>query len=112
MIQLFIGGGIPSGSNLREPPLLPLIIASILTVLSIAIRFILIPKATELVKLLPLMIIGLALAEGVGFMGLFLLTKDFPETQLIIFATSVICIILYAPVYAKALMDREDLDKD
>ena len=49
---------------------------------SMGIRFLLIPKIADLAKLLPAMIIGLALAEGIGILGMFAISKDLPETQI------------------------------
>lgn len=109
IIQFAIGGGIPTGSDSGDAPSLPLILAIVPAIASFAIRFILIPKASELVKLLPLMIIGLALAESVGLLGLFLMPAEFPHTKLVLFATSVFCILVYAPVYASAVIKREEV---
>ena len=48
------------------------------------------------------MIIGLALAEGTGILGIFLIGSDFPETQRITFIASVAAILQYIPTYASS----------
>lgn len=109
LIQILVGGGIPNGSNSGKAPLIPVVICSILGIISMAVRFVLIPKASELLKLLPLMIIGLAMAEMVGILGVFLLPDEVPETKLILFVSSVFFILLYAPVYAQPVLNREEM---
>jgi hypothetical protein len=101
LIQFFVGGGIPQGADQGEPPSLFLVIAGALALAALTIRFTVIPKIKTASKLLPAMIIGLALSEAVGFVGLFLVGKEFPTTRLGLFVLALCCIASFAPVYAK-----------
>ncbi len=105
MIQFFIGGGIPKGADHSKPPGLFLAIAAGLAIAAFSIRFVLIPQIKEVPKKLPAMIIGLALSEAIGFLGVFALGQEFPATRLLLFATSIGCILCFAPFYAKPFID-------
>ena len=106
IITFFIGGGFPEGENQGKPPALIIAMAAALVVISVAIRFLAIPKAKELEKLLPLMLVGMAFAEGIGIIGIIVVPKDFPETRLALFVTSVSAMLAYAPFYVHAVLDR------
>lgn len=99
--QAFLGGGIPSGKDDGKPEQVFLIICICLIIVSSFIRWVLIPKQKDLAKLLPLMIIGLALGETVQFIQIFIIQKKFPETQLQFFLLGIICVAQYIPFYAK-----------
>lgn len=101
MIQFIAGGGIPKGEDQGNPPVLYLSIATGLALVALAIRFLLIPRIEEPVRKLPAMIIGLALSEGIGLLGMFLIGKEFPATRLALFVTAIACIASFAPFYAK-----------
>ncbi len=102
--MLFLGaGGIPKGSNVGTPPTWIVGACAALAVLAIAIRFLLIPRIKQLAKLLPAMILGLAFAETVGILAIFLLGKEFPETRMTLFLTSVFIVLFYMPSYASNL---------
>ncbi len=47
------------------------------------------------------MIVGLALAETTGFLGIFLVDKAYGSTQLTFFVLSVLTILTLAPIYLK-----------
>ena len=89
ILLFFAAGGIPKGNNEGEAPLGIICGAAALTVASVAIRFLLIPRIKDPVKLLPAMIVGLALAEGIGIIGMFAVGKELPETRIALFITSV-----------------------
>jgi len=103
-IMLFVaGGGIPKGSNVGQPPAWIVGACATLAVLAIAIRFLVIPRIKQLSQLLPAMILGLAFAEAVGILAIFILGKEFPETRMTLFLTSVFTVLVYAPSYATNL---------
>lgn len=106
LMMFFIGGGLPQGENQGEPPTLMIAMAALLAVISVAIRFLAIPKARELEKLLPLMLVGMAFAEGIGIIGIFVVTREYPETRLALFVTSVSAMLAYAPFYVHTALDR------
>lgn len=101
MIQFFAGGGIPKGADQGDPPVWLLLATGGLALLVLGIRFILIPRIKSVPKKLPAMIVGLALSEGVGFLGIFAVGKEFPTTQLSCLVLAICCMVSLAPVYAK-----------
>lgn len=107
ILQFFAAGGIPEGKNQGEAPLLLVAVAGGLALASMAIRFLVIPRMDSLVKLMPAMVVGLALAESVGILGMFVIGKEFPETRLALFVTSVSAVAVFAPFYVHALLSRE-----
>jgi len=109
LLQFFAAGGIPKGDNEGSAPMAVVVIAGGLAFVSMVIRFFIIPKLGSLEKLLPAMIIGLALAESVGIIGMFLVGKEFPETRLALFVASVSAVAAFAPVYASALLERKKM---
>ncbi len=106
LIQFLVGGGIPKGEDLGNPPSLFVAIAGGLALAALVVRFVVIPKIKSVAKMLPAMIIGLALAEAVGLVGMFLIGREFPTTRLSLFVLSLSCIVSLAPIYAKPR--RED----
>jgi hypothetical protein len=46
-------------------------------------------------------LIGLALCEGSGFLQIFLLGKEYPDTQKLIFVLAVLGVVQFAPTYFK-----------
>lgn len=101
MIQFLVGGGIPRGADQGNPPVWVLQATGGLALAALAVRFILIPKIQAVPKKLPAMIVGLALSEGIGFLGIFAVGKEFPTTQLSCLVLAICCIVSLAPVYAK-----------
>lgn len=101
VIQFFVGGGIPKGEDLGSPPALFVAIAGGLALGALVVRFVVIPKIRSVPNKLPAMIIGLALAEAVGLVGIFLIGREFPTTRLSLFVLAVCCIVSLAPIYAK-----------
>lgn len=101
IIQFFVGGGLPKGADQGNPPLWVLVVAGSLALVALAIRFTVIPRIVSVTQKLPAMIIGLALSEGIGFLGMFGVGKEFPTTRLVLFVMAICCIISFAPIYAK-----------
>ena len=101
MLQLFAAGGLPSGKDQGDEPLVYHLIALGAAIAAAFIRFGVIPRIAALEKKLPLMIVGLALAEGIGIVGMFVVPSQYGATKLAMLIVSVICVILQAPVYAK-----------
>ena len=99
IIQLFAGGGIPKGENQGNAPVMFLGVAAVIALVALSIRFVLIPQIESPLKKLPAMIVGLALSELIGFIGMFVVSKQFPQTQLSLFVSAIACILCFAPVY-------------
>lgn len=108
-LQFFAAGGIPKGENEGDAPLAFVAIAGALALTSMVIRFLVIPKLDTVEKLLPAMIVGLVLAESVGIVGMFLIGKEFPETRLALFVTSVSAVAAFAPIYSHSLLARKQM---
>jgi len=101
IMQFLVGGGVPKKSGQAEEPLLFPLIASGAAAASLFVRFVLIPKHTELSKKLPLMLVGLALAESIGILGMLVVPSDLGQTRLFMLGLSIVCVVLSAPTYAK-----------
>jgi hypothetical protein len=100
VIQFLAGGGIPSGRDQGEAPVLFQAIALGMAMAAMAVRFMVIPRISRVAAKLPAMIVGLALSEGIGIFGMFLVPPQHGTTKLFMLAISIACIVLFAPVYA------------
>jgi len=105
IMQFFVGGGIPKGSDQGSPPVLFPAIAAGMALAVFVIRFVWIPRIKVLPGKLTAMVVGLALSEGVGLLGIFVLGKEFQATKLILMMVAFGCILSLAPVYA---MSRDE----
>ncbi len=101
IMQTFAGGGIPSGSDQGEGPVLFQTLALVAAAASLIVRFAIIPRLKELQKKLPAMIVGLALAEGIGIIGMFAVPHQYGATRLFMLGVSLVCVAISAPVYVK-----------
>jgi hypothetical protein len=101
VMQTFAGGGISSGSDQGEGPVLFQTLALVAAAVSLFVRFAVIPRLDGLQKKLPAMIIGLALAEGIGILGMFAVPHQYGATRLFMLGLSIVCVVISAPVYAK-----------
>ena len=72
-LQFFIGGGIPTGDEMENPPTVMSLICIACVAIGTLIRWLVIPKLNDNPKLLRAMIVGLALCEGSGLPQIFLL---------------------------------------
>ena len=101
IMQFFVGGGIPTGGGQEKEPVIWQVLALGAAAAALIVRFIIIPRLAGLEKKLPLMIIGLALSEGIGIIGMFVVPPEHASTRLFMLGTALVCIVLSAPVYAK-----------
>lgn len=69
--------------------------------LALVVRFLVLPRVHGPEKKLPVMLVGLALAEATGILGLFLVAREYPATKLTHFASAILTIVLFAPYYMK-----------
>ncbi len=83
----------PIGTETRTPWL----IAGTMIFISSALRWIVLPRMHDAQKLLVTMIAGIALAESVTFLGLFV----FPAYRLDFFVLSALGIFQFIPTYAR-----------
>lgn len=101
IMQFFAGGGIPTGGGQGKEPAIYQVISLGIAAASLFVRFVIIPRLKGLEKKLPAMIVGLALAEGIGIIGMFAIPHQHASTRLFMLGTAIVCIVLSAPVYAK-----------
>ncbi len=101
--QYRVGGGIPQGKNIENNygPLPFLILAAIMAVSSIVIRWFAIPGKVDRKTLLVLMIIGLALANSISYYGVYLIRPEYPQTKVAFFFASFFCILQFAPIFVR-----------
>lgn len=99
--QFFLGGGVPQGSNADTPMGLWLwAICLVPLVLATGVRWWVLPKIKPPAKQLVAMVVGLALAEVVVLLSIFLVAPDYPQYQIAILMVAVVAIIQFAPSYA------------
>lgn len=101
VLQLLVGGGIPTGENQYPPPkgILSLCIAVIS--LSTVIRWLAIPRFHQDARMLFAFVVGLACAESAPIFNLFLISDGLPETKLSLLVLSLLAIAQFAPVFLK-----------
>jgi len=100
LIYLFLALGKPLPPVARENPLQGLI-GFVPLFISIILRWLVLPRATDPARAFVLFIVGLALAEGCGLLGIFL-GGPYRDS---LFVLGVLGIIQYMPFYAKKLFD-------
>ena len=92
MIYTMIPANGPGSKQLQFLPILPLAISGF-------IRWVLLPKATTIAGAMPIFIIGLAMAEGCGLLGIFL-TPQLKQTYLVL---ALMGLMQFAPFWASRL---------
>ena len=85
ILQIFVGGGFPSGQDKGSPPISMLVLTF--------------SGFVKYESMMTAMVIGLALAEGTGIFGMFVLDSDFPSYKTGAFFCSIIGIVQFAPTY-------------
>ena len=100
-LQFFIGGGIPTGDEMENPPTVMSLICIAGVAIGTLIRWLVIPKLNDKPKLLRAMVVGLALSQGSGVLQIFLLGKEYPDSQKLIFVLAVLGVVQFAPTYFK-----------
>lgn len=100
MLQFFIIGEAPSSgeSGVISNSTVAICLSGV--VMSTLVRWLILPHMKTAVSKLPVMMIGLALAEATGILGIFIIGSTSPDTQMITFVLSVLGIVQYIPVYA------------
>lgn len=99
-IQFLVGGGFPSGESETSFPMPMGLVALSLPLASLVIRWVVLPRFHDFNTLLPVMIVGMALAEAGCFMEMFLIAPEYPRTRMTVFLFSAAVMLQYAPVYA------------
>ena len=101
VVQFFIGRGIPTGDQMENPPTVMSLICIACVAIGTLIRWLVIPKLNGYHNLLRAMVVGLALCESSGLLQMFLLGKEYPDTQKLIFVLAVLGVVQFAPTYFK-----------
>jgi hypothetical protein len=73
-------------------------------VISVLIRFLVMPRLKSIASALPVFIVGIAMAEMSCFLGLFI----FPSHQRDLFILSAVGIFQFIPIYAQRYLKREE----
>jgi hypothetical protein len=103
ILQFVIGGGLPLGSNPPSAEIPPLaIVGVVMVIISTGVRWLALPRYSEMRQQLIMMIIGLSLSESAFFLSLSFLPRDQPETRLAIFVLSLLGMVQFMPLYARA----------
>lgn len=101
MIAFFAAPRPPEPELRLDEANLPFVALSVVSgMISLGIRFMLIPKMSHAQGLLVAMMVGLAIAEGSGIIGMFVVPSEYHTTRLFMLAVAVICILIHAPIYA------------
>lgn len=109
-ILMFVaGGGWPSGANVGNPPTWMVVAPGVAIVAALAVRFLVIPRISNHMIMMPVMIVGLALAEAVGIIAIFVVGREFPETRSALFVASVFAVVLFAPFYASTHVEKRKM---
>jgi len=105
VMQNILGAGLtlnfeesPEGGELNVVFLAPI---GILLLLSSAARWGIIPKLDTIEQMLPVILIGSALAEGSAILGMIFYADSHPALQVILFAVSLVGILQFVPIYLK-----------
>lgn len=98
--QFALGGGLPEGEDpgLPDPIIVALTIAFIIG--STYIRWAQIPQQREIMPAFILMIVGIALAESVQLLQIFVVGSEYPTTQRTLMVVSLLAVLQFAPFYA------------
>ena len=67
--------------------------------LGMVTRWVIIPRLSSMVMQLQAMIIGLALSEGGGIIGMFMLPSSHNDERMLLFSVAAATVILSAPIY-------------
>ncbi len=102
MIPFFIGGGIPSGPDDGQAPVVWTVMPVVLAVASLGLRFKWLPRVATLNAKLPVMIIGLALAESIAVISAVLVDKRLGETRLTHLVIALACVLAWIPIFTRS----------
>lgn len=97
MIYFFLGRGQPVPKELSQENMLTGLIGLVPLFISVVIRWLVLPRCTEMSRAFVLFIIGLSLAEGCGILGIFLGGPYRDD----LFVVGVFGIVQYIPIFAK-----------
>lgn len=67
--------------------------------IGMVVRWVIIPRIPSITGKFPAMIIGLALCEGCGILGMFALPSAHNDERALLFWVAVVTVILSAPIY-------------
>jgi hypothetical protein len=102
MMQLLAKGGVPKLENPENASILFPAIGLGMAMASMTVRFVVIPRMDTLEKKLPLMLVGLAMAESIGVLGAFVVPPEEGASRLFMLVLAVVCIVVSAPVYVNS----------
>lgn len=107
VLQFVLGGGVPAGRNAAGAKIPTVIfVAAGEVLLATLVRWFVLPRFVELHKKFVWMVVGVALSEGAGILGIFLIPRDQPETRLLVFLLSLMSVLQFVPLYAREPTSR------
>ena len=101
MIYFLVGRGLPAPKDLPSEKMLTGLVGLIPLFISVVIRWLVLPRYTEMDRALVMFIIGLALAEGCGMLGIFLGGPYRDD----LFVLGVFGIVQFVPIFAKGYLE-------
>lgn len=99
VLQFVMGGGIPVGESEDSLPLPSSAIAAFLLLASLSLRWLVLARLRSFQLILPLLIVGMTLAEAAVLVEIFLIPQDFPTTRLVIALSALFIMLQYFPIY-------------
>jgi hypothetical protein len=102
--QFTLGGGIFESSSPMRMLQFPMPMALVQLAVAATIRWLVIPRVSDLRRLLVLMIVGLALSEAVEFYGIFLGGR---QMEMPLFVLCLLSVFQFVPTYATPKADSQ-----
>lgn len=97
-LPFIVNGDLPSGPNEEQPTLFNYLYVFQGFVISVIVRWGILPRKKTREQLLTCMVVGLAFAEGTGILGLFATEDQFAELQFSAYIFALLGIIQFAPI--------------
>jgi len=102
ILPFLVFGGLPSGSDKGTPSAVIYVLTFAGFIVSVLIRCFVLPKKKSDEQLLTTMVIGMAMAEGTGILGLAGTGRDYVSIQIAAYTCSIIGVLLFIPTYYPA----------
>lgn len=102
MLTFLMGGGIPWGGNPAGGSVSPIVYLCVLMVfIACGVRWFLIPRLVGKAELIPALIVGLAISEASGLLGIVMVPKEEIGTRMVIWFPAFFSILQFIPIFAR-----------
>ena len=78
-----------------------LVIGLVFAGMGIVCRVLVLPRVTGMQAKMSAMLVGLALCEACGIIGIFVIDRQLPAERIALFRTSAFAVLISAPIYAR-----------